>query len=52
MVITPAQERNDGGPGDGERWTRWRNISEVKSTGLDDVLGIGVGAVDGVKDDA
>lgn len=50
MVITLARERSDRGPGDGGRWTSWQELPEVKSTGLGDVLSIGVEGVDRVKD--
>lgn len=49
MVITLAQERRDGVPGDGGRWTRWQELSEVKSTGLGDVLSMGVEGVSRVE---
>lgn len=50
VVITLAQERSDRGPGDGGRWSSWQELSEVKPTGLGDVLSMGVEGVDRVKD--
>lgn len=50
MVINLVQERSDGGPGDRGRWTSQQELSEVRSTGLGDVLIIGVEGVGRVKD--
>lgn len=50
VMITLAQERSDAGPGDGRKWTSWQELSEVRSTGLGDVLSMGVEGVDRVKD--